>query len=99
VATVYRASRVFDGKSERVIEYSMVVIEQDLIASVGPAVETPPGTKIMDLGDATLLPGLNDTHVHLVWSASAEPHNWSRALTVLHCTHSVIQITPDRRLP
>ena len=43
----------------------------------------------VDLGDVTLMPGLIDAHVHLVWDASAEPHEVvareSRALTVLRC--------------
>jgi imidazolonepropionase-like amidohydrolase len=66
------------------------VIEGDLIAAVWPATEAPPpGTNVVDLGDAMLLPGLIDAHVHLVWGASAEPHELvareSRALTALRC--------------
>ena len=53
------------------------------------ASEATPGVGVLDLGDATLLPGLIDAHVHLVWSASAEPHEVvqqeGRALTALRC--------------
>jgi salicylate 1-O-methyltransferase len=36
--------------------------------------ELRPDADVVDLGDVTLLPGLIDAHVHLVWNASAEPH-------------------------
>ncbi len=89
MATAYGAARVFDGNSERAIEDGAVVVDGDRITFVGPATEAPSGTEVVDLGDVTLLPGLIDTHVHLVWSASAEPHELvareSRALTALRC--------------
>jgi imidazolonepropionase-like amidohydrolase len=43
----------------------MVRIEGDRIAEVGGAVRVPPGATVIDLGDATLLPGLIDLHTHL----------------------------------
>ena len=89
MAAAYRAVRVFDGTSEGVIEDGAVVVEDGRIASVGPARGLPPNTEAVDLGDVTLMPGLVDAHVHLVWDASAEPHEVvereSRALTVLRC--------------
>lgn len=90
MAVAYRAARVFDGTSEGVIEDGAVVVVDGRIASVGPARGLPPNT--VDLGDATLMPGLVDAHVHLVWDASAEPHEVvereSRALTVLRCARN-----------
>jgi imidazolonepropionase-like amidohydrolase len=92
VAVAYRAVRVFDGTSEGVIEDGAVVVEDGGIASVGPARGLPPNTEAVDLGDVTLMPGLVDAHVHLVWDASAEPHEVvereSRALTVLRCANN-----------
>ena len=86
MAVAYHAARVFDGISEGVIEDGAVVVEDGRIASVGPARGLP---EAVDLGDVTLMPGLIDAHVHLVWDASAEPHEVvaraSRALTVLRC--------------
>jgi imidazolonepropionase-like amidohydrolase len=89
VAVAYRAARIFDGVSEQVVENGAVVVEDGRIASVGEARALPPGVEVVDLGDVTLLSGLIDAHVHLVWSASAEPHEVvereSRALTTLRC--------------
>ncbi len=88
----YRAARLIDGVSGGTIEDGAVLVEEDRISSVGPAADLPPGTETVELGDATLLPGLVDAHVHLVWSASAEPHELvareSHALTVLRCARN-----------
>ena len=89
MAVAYRAARVFDGVSEGAIEEGAVVVEDGRITSVGPARDLPSNVEVVDLEDATLLPGLIDVHIHLVWSASAEPHEVvereSRPLTVLRC--------------
>jgi imidazolonepropionase-like amidohydrolase len=89
VAVAYRAVRVFNGVSEQVVENGAVVVEDGRIASVGEVRALPPSVEVVDLGDVTLLSGLIDAHVHLVWSASAEPHEVvereSRALTTLRC--------------
>jgi imidazolonepropionase-like amidohydrolase len=92
VATAYKAALVIDGVSEQPVEDGVVVIEDESIASVGSASNLLPGADVVDLGDVTLLPGLIDVHVHLVWNASAEPHELvareGRALTALRCAHS-----------
>ncbi len=46
------------------IQPAVVVIAGDKIRSVGPA-DVPAGARTIDLGDATLLPGLIDAHTHL----------------------------------
>ena len=74
MATAYKAALVIDGVSEQPVEDGVVVIEDERIVSVGSAANLPPDADIVDLGDVTLLPGLIDAHVHLVWNASAEPH-------------------------
>ncbi len=85
----YRAARIIEAVSEEVIEDGAVVVEEGRIVSVGPSRDLPAGGEVVDLGDATLIPGLIDAHVHLVWSASAEPHEVvgreSLALTALRC--------------
>ncbi len=89
MTVTYRAARVFDGASDGAIEDGAVVVEDGRIVSVGPVGDLARHVKAIDLGDATLLPGLIDAHVHLVWSASGDPQkvveSESRALTVLRC--------------
>jgi imidazolonepropionase-like amidohydrolase len=89
VSVAYRAARLFDGRSEHVVRDGTVVVDGDLIAYAGPTSGAPQAAETVDLGDATLLPGLIDAHVHLVWSAGRLPHalvaEESEALTVLRC--------------
>ena len=60
-----RPDRVFDG--EQMHEGWQVLVHGRLIEAAGPAgsIKTPPGTVIMDLKGATLLPGLIEGHSHL----------------------------------
>lgn len=89
----YRADRLIDGVSDGMVEDAAVLVEDGRIASVGPAGELSGDAETIDLGDATLLPGLIDAHVHLVWSASAEPHSLvesePRTVTALRCAENM----------
>lgn len=58
-----KATRMFDGKSDRAVSPGLVIVTDGRIASVGGAM--PAGATVVDLGDATLLPGFIDAHTHL----------------------------------
>ena len=62
---VLRAARLFDGKSSRVVAPGVVVVADGKILDTGPDASIPPGADVVDLGDATLLPGFMDAHTHL----------------------------------
>src|SRR5208337_5153209 len=49
-----------------------VLVQGDRIMEVGSVVKHPQGAEIIDLGDATLMPGLIDAHVHLFLHPGAE---------------------------
>ena len=70
---VLKAARIFDSRSGRISSPGLVVVEGGKIASVGGA--APAGAEVVDLGDATLLPGFIDAHVHLTNESS---ENWFR---------------------
>jgi imidazolonepropionase-like amidohydrolase len=74
VLRAYKAALVVDAVSEQPVEDGVVVVQDENIASVGRGADLPPYADVVDLGDVTLLPGLIDAHVHLVWNTSAEPH-------------------------
>src|SRR5688572_7268938 len=57
-----RAARVLDGRGA-VLAKGVIEVQGSKIT----AVDQRPGTVTYDLGDATLLPGLIDVHVHLNW--------------------------------
>jgi imidazolonepropionase-like amidohydrolase len=67
-ATLVTAGRLLDPKTGNVLAPAAVLIEDNKIKEVGPPskVQAPPGAKIIDLGEATLLPGLIDSHTHLL---------------------------------
>jgi imidazolonepropionase-like amidohydrolase len=62
-----RASRIIDGTGGSVISDGGVLIEGDRIRQVARQndLEVPHGTRMIDLGDWTILPGLIDMHGHL----------------------------------
>jgi imidazolonepropionase-like amidohydrolase len=62
---VLKAARVFTSTSERPLAPGMVVVEGDHITQVGQSLAVPPDAQVIDLGDATLLPGFIDAHVHM----------------------------------
>lgn len=65
--TLVKAGRLLDPRTGNVLAPAFVLIEGDKIKQVGPPsqIGVPPGAKIVDLGSATLLPGLIDGHTHL----------------------------------
>jgi imidazolonepropionase-like amidohydrolase len=56
---------VFDGVSDSLAKNTNVLVENDVIAAVGPSLPVPEGAQIIDGGGRTLMPGLIDSHVHL----------------------------------
>ena len=71
-AIVLHAARLIEVDTGRVVAPGEIRVEGDRIAEVGSAVRRPAGAEIVDLGDATLLPGLIDAHVHLFLHPGAE---------------------------
>jgi imidazolonepropionase-like amidohydrolase len=72
---VLRAARVIDGTGAAPIANGEVVVTDDRIVAVGRqgAVTEPAGARVIDLGDATLLPGFIDAHVHIIGRALNDP--------------------------
>jgi len=72
------AGRLVDGTGARPIEAARMIVEDGQIREVGPAsqVRAPNGdAERLDFSDFTVMPGLLDGHVHLVFSALATALN------------------------
>src|SRR5260370_412296 len=68
---VLKSARLYDGISVRMMSPGLVVVRGDRIDAVGSGTAIPPGSAVIDLGDATLLPGFIDAHTHLGWAYAA----------------------------
>ena len=70
--TVIEAGRLVDGTGAEPIEAARMILEGERIREVGPAgrVGVPSGeVERIDFSEYTIMPGLLDGHVHLVFSA------------------------------
>src|SRR5213080_4715564 len=62
---VLKAARLFDGKSNALVQNAVVIVQGDKIVDAGSNLPVPSGAQVIDLGDATLSPGFMDAHTHL----------------------------------
>jgi imidazolonepropionase-like amidohydrolase len=69
---VLKAARLFDGKADTLVTPGLVVVTGGKIVAVGSGAEVPAGAEVIDLGDATLLPGFIDAHTHLSFPYSED---------------------------
>src|SRR5207247_6311862 len=60
-----KAARLFDGKSNALVQNGVVIVQGDKIVDAGSNLPIPGGAQVIDLGDATLSPGFMDAHTHL----------------------------------
>ncbi|MGC2476865.1 MAG: amidohydrolase family protein [Candidatus Sulfotelmatobacter sp.] len=68
--TIVKAARLLDVRKGVYIENAAILIEGESIKEVGPAPEiethAPKNATVIDLGRATVLPGLIDCHTHIM---------------------------------
>ncbi len=76
VVKLVRAARLVDPAAGKMLAGYAVLIENDRVKTVGPVADLvkslPLGATIIDLGDATILPGLIDCHTHI----TGQPENF-----------------------
>jgi imidazolonepropionase-like amidohydrolase len=70
--TVVKAAHLFDGKSDQLVSPGVVVVQDGKITAAGAKVTEPAGAEVIDLGNATLLPGLMDAHTHMTSEATGD---------------------------
>jgi imidazolonepropionase-like amidohydrolase len=60
-----KAGHLFDSRSGNMVDNQVIIVRGDRIAEVGGTVQIPAGATVIDLGAATVMPGMIDTHVHM----------------------------------
>ncbi len=71
-SVVLKAARMFDGKSNALVQNAVVIVQRDKIIDAGSNLPIPNGAQVIDLGDATLSPGFIDAHTHLTLDFSGD---------------------------
>src|SRR5450755_2004379 len=94
---VLRAAHLIDGTGAAEVQTAAIVVVGDSITWVGSAaiVKAPAGARTIDLGDATLLPGFIDAHVHLAGRVLGDPesdespvHDYDQYSAILGVNHA-----------
>jgi imidazolonepropionase-like amidohydrolase len=65
---VVRAGHLLDVKTGKTLPNQTIVIQGDRIVSVGIDRQVPAGAQVVDLPNATVLPGLIDAHTHITFT-------------------------------
>src|SRR6202522_365594 len=65
-----RAGHLLDVKTGRTLSNQTIVIQGDKITSIGADAQIPAGAQVVDLSNATVLPGLIDAHTHLTMTTN-----------------------------
>jgi imidazolonepropionase-like amidohydrolase len=75
--TAIKAARLFDLKSDSATADGVVLVQGSRITAAGARLAIPAGAQVVDLGDATILPGFIDAHTHVTDESS---NDWNADL-------------------
>ena len=68
-----RAGHLLDVKTGKTLSNQTIVIQGEKIVSVGADSQVPAGATVVDLSNATVLPGLIDAHTHITMTTNFGP--------------------------
>jgi imidazolonepropionase-like amidohydrolase len=60
-----KAGRLIDVENGKLLTNQVIIIDSNIITDMGPAVKIPKNAQVIDLGNATVMPGLIDCHTHV----------------------------------
>jgi imidazolonepropionase-like amidohydrolase len=99
---VIRAAHMIDGRSDVVQNDVAVVVQGERIVAVGPRAQVEPripaGAQIIDLGGATILPGLIDNHTHVLLQGDITSADYDEQLLKESTPYRAIRATAALRI-
>ncbi len=72
VSLLIKAGRMIDGRG-KIHRDVNILVEDGIIAEVGPSVVAGPDTRVMDFSESTVMPGLIDAHLHITSTGDPDP--------------------------
>lgn len=75
-----RAGHLIDGKSDKVLDNVLILIDGDTITSVTPGGSAPSGAELIDLSHSTVLPGLIDLHTHVLLNGDVTQADYDKQI-------------------
>jgi len=88
--TFIKAGKLFDGKTRTLRENVVITVEGATIKDVQEKALIPPGANVIDLSDMTVMPGLIDTHTHVVLHPGDYDAQSLRETPEYRAIHSVV---------
>ena len=67
-----KAGKLFDSRLGKLLQNQVIHVKGNRIAELGSELVIPPGSQVIDLSNYTVLPGLIDSHTHLLFSTKAK---------------------------
>ncbi|HEX2688701.1 MAG TPA: amidohydrolase family protein [Kofleriaceae bacterium] len=98
--TLVKAAHLIDGVSDRPRDGAAVLVDGDRIVALGPLGELSakyPGARVVDLGSATLLPGLIDAHTHVFLNDDVGPGVYDAILLKHSAAYRAIEAAANAR--
>ncbi|HVF48258.1 MAG TPA: amidohydrolase family protein [Pyrinomonadaceae bacterium] len=96
---VIKAARIIDGLGGRPIRNGGIVVSDDKIIAIGPlaSIRVPVGSRTIDLGDATLMPGFFDLHTHITGRTLGDPEGVNAAVRDYESFAAILAVENARK--
>lgn len=78
-----QAGRLVDPETSRTLTNQTILVEGSTITDVGPNLAIPGNATVIDLSAYTVLPGLIDSHTHMLLTMDPESHGGNYYFTTL----------------